>query len=178
MVNFSNWTLDTVREMGTSFSWLEDRRSDWTPIVATTILKIVEGYSVVIVTDDKKQWMQDYIISTINQNDGSKPFLPFYKLSSLTHNSISSREEIELVDDLLSISFNNKFIYFYIGDSNHTNATIAKRNYNSLLWMSNEKLQNSFFLDKNDELLDLKLVELTMLFNKSIEVVLFGDVEI
>lgn len=178
MINFSNWTLDTVRELGSSFSWLENRRADWTPIVASTIVKIIEGYSVVIVTDDKTKWIQDYLISSINCNEGSKPFLPFYKLSSLTSNSIFTKESRELVDDLLSISFNDKFAYFYIGNSNHINASIAKKRYNSLLWMSNEKLQNSFYLDSDDELLDIKLVQMSILFSKSIEVSLFGDVEL
>ncbi len=45
------------------------------------------------------------------------PILPFVSLKSLypSFNEINSKEEISLLEDMVSIAFPNGIIYFYVG---------------------------------------------------------------
>ena len=44
------------------------------------------------------------------------------------------------------------------------------------MWLFDEQAQNSFYLSSSDEMLDIKLLSLYKLFDKSVDVVLFAKV--
>ena len=51
------------------------------------------------------------------------------------------------------------------------------RSDENFLWIMDEEVQNSFKLRSSDVLLDIKLLQLFKLFNKTIDVGLFGEID-
>ena len=174
------WTLESIRAEGSSFSWMEERRYDWVPLIASVLTKIENAYSVVLITDPKREWFEKYIISNINQSNSNRPLLPFVSLSSIYQevDLLKSSSDFELVNNMLSLSFKDEFFYFYIGSSNHQRAQIAKYKEDSFMWIFDEQLSNSITLDSKDKNLDIKLIQLFKLFNKSIDAMLYGEIDI
>lgn len=175
-----NWTLDAIREDSSDFSWMEEFRFDWTPLIKSAISKITEGQTVLIVTDTKREWFSKYIRNAINSSVGNRPFLPIYDLEGCFPNlgSISTTEELELLEDMLDISFPNGYFLWYIGDGNHEYTRLTYRNDENFLWVINEQIPNSLSLRDSDPLLDIKLIQLYKLFAKTTEAVLYGEVEL
>ena len=79
---------------------------------------------------------------------------------------------------MLSLMFQDAYTFFYVGKSNDVKYRIAKRKYDSFLWIIGEQVQNSFYLDLADERLDIKLLELFKLLNRSIDAVLSAEVSL
>lgn len=177
MTDLMKWTLGAIRE-GDGLTWMEDRRIEWSPLFASRIKFLFEGYTFIIITDDDREWFERYFLRNINRKDNSRPILPFVSLRSLypSFAEINSKEEINLLEDMLSIAFPNGFIYFYIGKTSAKISQIAKGKDDSYMWLFDEQAQNSFYLSSNDEILDIKLISLFKLFSKSIDAVLFGKV--
>jgi hypothetical protein len=159
---------------------MEEFRFDWTPLVKSAITKIVEGQTILVVTDSKREWFSKYIRSSINSSIGGRPFLPVYDLEGCFPNlaSINTAEELDLLEDMLDISFPNGYFIWYIGDGKHSYTKLTYRSDDSLLWVTNEQIPNSFVMRDSDPLLDIKLIQLYKLFDKTIEAVLFGEVEL
>ena len=55
---------------------------------------------------------------------------------------------------------------------------LAKRHNDSFMWVLDEHLQDSFYLSSGDDLLDIKLIQLHKLLDKSINAVLFAEVDL
>ena len=83
-----------------------------------------------------------------------------------------------VLEDMLSLSFPAGYTFFYIGKGNDPRAQIAKRKDDSFSWLLDERSQNSFYLDSKDENLDIKLIQLITLFDKSIDSILFSEVDV
>ncbi|MBK1993598.1 hypothetical protein FSE90_04950, partial [Campylobacter novaezeelandiae] len=66
--------------------------------------------------------------------------------------------------------------YFYIGSTTDKKSLIAKSKDDSLLWLFDEQLQNSFYLNSKDKDLDAKLISLFKLFDSSLDAILFSKV--
>lgn len=181
MQEFTNWTVKTIREDKYIGSWMEERKFDWIPIVAKTLINIIEkGKSVLIVTDDDRDWFSQYIFTKINSIKNNRPLLPFYDFKSMIKNThkLTSDDDMELVKDMLDISFPSGYIFWYIGRGQSSKATLPKVSYNSFLWLFDEDAQNSFNLRSNDETLDMKLLQLYRLFDKTLEATLFSQIEV
>ncbi|MDA3052811.1 HobA family DNA replication regulator [Campylobacter sp. JMF_01 NE2] len=172
LYTWSAKTLQNERDM----EWLENRKEHWIPLLATKMRLLYSGYSFVVMCDDERRWFGEYIVSRINDSKNTRPLLPFFEFSSLYNQEITSQEQVALLNDMLSLSFSNGFIYFYIGRGDHAYAKIAKSHEDSYLWLIDEALPNSFQLSENDESLDIKLLQLFKILNKSIDAVLFGEV--
>lgn len=63
-----------------------------------------------------------------------------------------------------------------MGKGNDIRMQIAKRKDDSFMWVFDEHLQNSFYLSSYDDLLDIKLIQLFRLLDKSIDALLFAEV--
>ncbi len=181
MQEFLNWTIDTIREDKLIGSWLEERKYDWTPLISNSVLNILDkGRSVLVITDNQRDWFSHYILSNINSNKNQRPLLPFYDFKTFTNqiNNISSESDIELIKDMLNISFPNGYTFWYIGRSQSDKANIAKISKNSLLWIFDEDIPNSFSLHSNDESLDMKLLQMYRLYNKTLSAALFAQIDV
>jgi hypothetical protein len=180
MQEFTNWTVKTIRDDKLIGSWLEERKFDWIPLIAKMINNIIhKNKTVLILTDENRIWFKRYILNKINSFKNARPLLPFYDFNSCVKiPKINTQEEIDLIKDMLDISFPNGYIFWYIGRGQAKEANLAKISSNSLLWVFDEDIQNSFSLSSKDETLDFKLLQMYRLLNKTIEAVLFADIEV
>lgn len=180
MRDFAQWSLDAIREEGGSLSWLEEQRFDWTTATAHALEQILEGKSIILITDDKRKWLESYILSSINNLSLDRPLLPIVSIDNLFqhYNSISGGEMIDIVDDMISISYKEDYIFWYIGKGNDKRADIAKRRESSYFWIFDEEFQNSFTLKSYDSGLDIKLLQLFKLFDASLNATMFGEVDV
>ncbi len=179
MKDLLTWTLETIRSEDTMMSWLEERRYDWAPIVGSAIAKILEGQSVIVMSDTSNRWFEEYIIRRINRPGLNRPLLPFFSFDAVYPNvdAIKSDQDIELLFDMFSLSYPQGHFFWYIGKADHPMARIAFRNEESLLWVMDEEMTNSFTLRSYDELIDIKLLQLYRLFDKTLSAALFAEVE-
>ena len=105
--------------------------------------------------------------------------LPFYQLTECFPNlqNINSTQEIQLLEDMLDISYPNGYYIWYIGRGDHPYTKLAYRNHDNFLWVLDEEVQNSFALRSLDPLLDIKLLQLYKLFDMTLSATLFGDLD-
>ena len=167
-MNLSNWTLDAIRSSdfdGITMKWLEERRSEWVGLLGLRLRYFLNGASFVLI---------------INKANLARPFLPFISLHSLYPriNEINIKDELALLQDMLSISFPNGYMYFYVGKGSSKLSLIAKSSNNSYMWLFDEQAQNSFYLNSQDNFLDIKLLSLFKLFDKSLNEILLGRVSL
>lgn len=181
MQEFLNWTVDTIREDRLISPWLEEKKFEWAPLVSKNITNILEkNYSVLIITDKERRWFLDYIITNINSNKLNRPFLPFYDFTSFYKqlDSIKSEEDIINIKDMLNISFPNGYCFWYIGKSQDQRATLAKITKSSFLWTFDEERQGSINLKSNDDGLDMKLLQMFRLYNRTLSAALFAEINV
>lgn len=177
MIDFSQWTLDKIRDEYSNIQWLEERRFEWMPLVKNIVKHVTNGHTYIIFSDDERCWLVSYLCQLINKTSNtSRPFLPFINgnlIYSRFIQDIKNNEDTLLFEDMLSLSFPSGYAFFYVGTGANNKATISKRHDNSFLWMIDESIQNSFELESDDKNLDTKLVQLSNLFEQSIEFLLF-----
>ena len=178
MHSFSSWTLEHIRE-GNAMGWMEEKRFEWVPLVASSINRLINAQTLLLITDHDREWFGEYVLKRLNKATFDRPLLPILSLASIFPHvdSIKDSEQMDLLDDMLSLSFPNGYTYFYIGKGNHPRAKIAKSRDDSLKWLFDERAQNSFYMSASDGELDIKLIQLIALFDKSIDAILFGEVD-
>lgn len=161
-------------------SWMEEKRFEWVPLMSSMLRNLLDGQTIIIVTDDDREWFGDYILKTVNAQTKNRPLLPFVSIKTFYPNihQLKTKEEIELLEDMLSQSFPNGHTFFYIGKGNDIKMQIVKRNEESFMWVLDERLQNTFYFSSGDDLLDIKLIQLYRLLDKSINAVLFAEVSL
>ncbi len=178
MKELLGWTLSAIRERN-EYSWLEERRFEWVPLVQNCLSTVLNGSAVIIITDKDRTWFSNYLVKTLNKASKNRPFLPFFSVKSLLPavSSINSNETFEAYTDMLDIVFKS-YIFWYIGRGDDKLASYAKERNDSLLWIFDEQLPNSFYLKSYDEALDSKLVSMASLFDKTIDAVMFSKVKL
>ncbi len=178
--DFSSWTLERIRDEGNSMNWMEERRYDWVPLAATAIDRLVNAQTFLIITDRSREWFSRYILSRLNKHDGDRPLLPIVSLGTVFPHmdKLKDEEQMSILEDMLSLSFPAGYTFFYIGKGSDPRAQIVKRKENSFIWLLDEQMQNSFYLNSKDENLDIKLIQLITLFDKSIDAILFSEVDL
>lgn len=180
MQKLLNWTLETIRKEESGFSWMEEHRYDWAPLVKGAVSKILDGQTVLLLTDDENRWFGKYVTTKINLLQNNRPFLSIYPLITIFPNlsTVTSTKEIELLEDMLDISFPNGYYIWYVGKGDHPYTKLVYRSDENFLWVIDEQVQNSFAFRGNDELRDIKLLQLFKLFNQTIDAALFGDLDL
>lgn len=180
MQDFAQWTLDTIREEGGSLSWLEEQRFDWTTATSQALEQILAGKTIILITDEKRKWLENYILSTLNAASVERPLLPMVSMDCLyTHyNNVDSGEMIDIVEDMISLSYKDDYFFWYIGKGDDKKADIAKRKENSYFWIFDEDFHNAFKLKSYDSNLDIKLLQLCKLYDASLNAAMFGEVDV
>jgi hypothetical protein len=178
MQQLLEWTLAAIRSESSDFSWMEEFRFDWTPLVKNAVSRILEGQTVLILTDSRREWFARYIVGTINRPELRRPFLPLYALEGIFPNlpEMETSQDMELLEDLLEISYPGGWFLWYIGEGNDRHARFAYRNEENFLWLLDEQVPGSFTLRRHDPLLDIKLLQLYKLFDRTLEAALFNEV--
>ncbi len=174
-----NWTLETIRKGGASMSWMEEARFMWIPATSIAMNQIMEGKTIILITDEERAWFSKYITLLLNKAKLNRPMIPIVCIDAIyTHyDQLNSAESIDMLDSMLDMSFNSKYFFWYIGKGDDRRADIAKRANNSYLWLLDEDSHNAFSLRSLDPLLDIKLLQLYGLFDNSLDAVLFGEID-
>ena len=180
MQQLLKWTLETIRADEAMMSWLEEQRFEWTAAAAQAIKQIVDGRTVILVTDHERKWFGHYISSSLNKPSLDRPIIPMVCLDQLYpyYDKITGGEKIDVLTDMLSMSYGEEYFFWYIGKGDDKRADIAKREDSSFLWIMDEDFQNAFPLRSYDKLLDIKLLHLYRVFDKTLNAVLFGEIDI
>ena len=181
MQEFLNWTVDIIREDRLISPWLEEKKYEWTPLVSKNIINLLEkGASIIVLTDKDREWFLEYILTNINSPKLNRPFLPFYDFKSFYKylDTIKSDDDISNVKDMLNISFPNGYCFWYIGRSQDVRAVVPKVSKNSFLWLFDEEQQDAFNLRSSDEALDMKLLQMFRLYNKTVSSALFAEINV
>jgi len=177
MKQLLSWTLDTIREDDTSFSWMEEYRFDWSPLVKSAVSQSIEGKTVLVVTDEKRNWFEKYILANINSLDSGRPLLPFYALKSCFPqiDEMKNIHDFDLLKDMLDISYPSGYYIWYIGKGVHPYSKFLDLETDNFVWVLDEDLSDALTLRESDPLLDIKLLQLYKLFDKTLMAALFGD---
>ena len=180
MSDFAQWSLDAIREEGGCFSWLEEQRFDWTTTTSQALEQILSGKTVILITDEKRKWLETYILDFLNTAQMDRPLLPILSIDSIYkhYNNVSGGEMIDMVEDMISLSYKEDYFFWYIGRGGDKRADIAKRKDTSYFWIFDEDYINAFTLKSYDKLLDIKLLQLYRLFNASLSAAMFGEVDV
>jgi len=178
--DFKEWTLDAIREEGSSFSWLEEQRFDWSTTTAHALEQIINGRTIILITDQSRKWFEQYILSYINTAKQDRPLLPIVSIDSMYqhYDSIRGGDMIDIVEDMISLAHKDDYFFWYIGKGDDKRADIAKRKDNSYFWIFDEDYLNAFNLKSYDKSLDIKLLQLYKLFNASLNGAMFGEVDV
>ncbi|MGD9969718.1 MAG: HobA family DNA replication regulator [Sulfuricurvum sp.] len=161
-------------------SWFEEQRYEWIPPVANAMEQILLGKTVVLITDHDRDWFSSYIVSSLNRRTQERPMIPIVSLDALYphFDYVSGGEALDTLLDMIDITFKGEYFFWYVGRGDDRKADIAKRNANSLLWVMDERFQNALTLRSHDRLIDIKLLQLFGLLDKTLNAVLFGEVNV
>jgi len=179
MPDFAQWSLDAIREEGGSLSWLEEYRFEWSKTTAYALSQILNGKTVIIITDEKRKWLEHYILTSINSIELDRPLVAIVSIDSLYphFNNISGGEMIDFVEDMISQSYKDDYFFWYIGKGDDKRSDLAKRKDESYFWIFDEDFNNAFTMKSYDTSLDIKLLQLFKLFNASLNATMFGEVD-
>ncbi|HIP54208.1 MAG TPA: hypothetical protein EYH11_01905 [Sulfurimonas autotrophica] len=179
MSDFAQWSLDAIREKGGSLSWLEEYRFEWSKTTAYALEQILNGKTIILITDEKRKWFENYILSSINGLLLERPLIPIISIDNIyTHfNNVSGGEIIDIIDDMIALSYKNDYFFWYIGKGDDKRSDIAKRKDESYFWIFDEDFNNAFTLKSYDLDLDIKLLQLYKLFDASLNAAMFGEVD-
>ncbi len=179
MQQFTKWTLETIRNEGAMLNWLEEMRFEWTATISQAVNQIIAGKTVVLITDSDRKWFARYITTAFNRPSMERPMIPMVRLEQMYphYDNITGVEMLDMLDDMLELSFTGDYFFWYIGRGDDRHSDIAKRKDNSLLWLMDEDFQNALRLHSYDPIIDIKLLQLYRLFDTTLNAALFGEVD-
>jgi hypothetical protein len=174
------WMLEAIRAEGAMCNWVEESRFEFTASTMLAVSQIVEGKTIILITDRKRKWFEHYISSTLNQLSRERPLIPVVSLDRIypEFDDMISGEALNMLLDLLELSFGENYFFWYIGKGSDPRSDIAKRSERSCLWLFDEEFGHAMRLRSYDPILDIKLMQLYRLFDLSLNAVLFGEVDV
>jgi len=177
-MDLNQFTLKLIRDK--NMKWMEEKRLEWIPLISNFISQVLDGKSVFLITDYKRRWFSSYVINKLNNFQDFKPsFIPIYDLNSLVPQLEYARtdEHYAMIEDMLNISFNENFIFWYVGVET-SKLKFVRSKPDSFFWIMDMDLHKNFFLKSLDENLDKKLIDLAYLVNESLKAAIFGEIEV
>jgi hypothetical protein len=177
---FLHWLGDTIKQEEFIGPWLDSRKSELLPFFSNTISNVLDGGTIIVITDSDREWFLNYIITSINHKYQNRPMLPFIDLKALVAdiNKIDTDIDIEYLKDYLDIFLPNGYQFLYIGKAQDKRIKLAKAKDNSFMIAFDDDLPQSFYLSSVDKSLDIKLMQIFKLFNITIDEALFGNIDI
>jgi len=177
--DFAQWSLDAIREEGACLSWLEEQRFEWSKTTAYALEQILAGKTIILIVDESRKWLENYILTSINSISLDRPLIPIISIDSIYahYNNVSGGEMIDIIDDMIGLSYKNDYFFWYIGKGDDKRGDIAKRKDESYFWIFDEDFNNAFTLKSYDVGLDIKLLQLYRLFDASLNATMFGEVD-
>jgi len=176
-MDLNRFIMDLIRKK--NYKWMEERRLDFVPLLSVFLNQVIDAKTVLIVTDEKRKWYGDYLLSKLNNFNEFKPqFFPFYMLESIVPQIKEAKhpEQYDMIEDMLNVSFND-YIFWYIGQETPL-LKFARKKPHSFYWIMDNDLSKNFYLKSTDVFLDNKLLNLADLVNESLNAAIFAEVEI
>lgn len=175
--NLTDWTLNYIRS-NSYLDWLDERKFEWVSVVQDFAQRVIDATNIIVFTDSKRLWFKEYLRQTLNSKEQLRPFLPVFFLDEFTAQieQFSFAEDYDLFIDMLDLSYKKNYIFWYIGNTKENTFNLSRKKDDTFLWVMDEEISNSFFMRSNDELLDIKLVQLAKMLNKTIDAFLFGEI--
>ncbi len=176
-MDLNRFIIDLIRKK--NYKWMEERRLDFVPLLSVFLTQILDGKSVIVITDEKRKWYGEYLINKINNFSEFKPqFFPFYILENIVPQITMAKhpEDFDMIEDMLNVSFND-YIFWYIGQETPV-LKFARRKPESFFWIMDNDLSKNFYLKSTDTYLDNKLLHLADMVNESLNAAVFGEVDI
>jgi thioredoxin-related protein len=176
-MDLNRFIIDLIRK--NSIKWMEERRLDFVPLLSEFLANLIDGKTILIVTDEEREWYCEYLINKINNFNEFKPsFIPVFNLLKIVPQIKIARhpEQFDMIEDMLNIAY-EEYIFWYIGKETPL-LKFARRKENSFYWIMDNDLSRNFYLKSLDANLDKKLLDLAFIVNESIKAVIFGEVEI
>jgi len=176
-----SWTKESVKKDNSLNSWFTERIYEWVPLCDEAISDLMQGTPFLVVTDRQRDWFNYYIINNINSIQNNRPFVPVYSLMNFIPYSHKTDkiEHLDMIEDMLDITFKENYRYWYIGKEDSNIYRLVQRKEKSFIWLfDKESGGDTFFLKSYTENLDHQLMSLFKLFNQTITVSMFGDIEI
>lgn len=166
---------------GIMSGWLYEWRLDIVPLFRQTLRHIIDGGSLILLTDAQHEWLGSYITQHINPPNKTRPFFPVYELSSLgfmIDKSLRDSEDkaFSMIINMLNLSF-KKYSFWYIGRRNPRAEFVLLQNY-SFVWLIDENLPKTFNFSSSDELIDYKLLQMYRLFENALCASVFGQISL
>ncbi|WP_457560864.1 HobA family DNA replication regulator [Caminibacter sp.] len=176
-MDLNRFIIDLIRK--NSIKWMEERRLDFVPLLSEFLAHLIDGKTILIITDEEREWYSEYLIKKINNFNEFKPsFIPVFDLSKIVPQIKMARhpEQFDMIEDMLNIAY-EEYIFWYIGKETNL-LKFARRKDNSFYWIMDNDLSRNFYLKSLDVNLDKKLLDLAFIVNESIKAVIFGEIEI
>jgi hypothetical protein len=179
-MNLLEWTKETIKKEKSLNSWFSERVYEWVPLCDEAISTLMKGVPFLVVSDRERDWFIHYIINNVNRVSNNRPFVPIFSLMNFIPYSHKTDkvEYLDMVEDMLDITFRGDYRYWYIGKEDSNIYRLVSRKKNSFVWLFDRESENTFFLKSYTDNLDQQLVSLFKLFNKTITVSMFGEIEI
>ena len=176
-MDLNRFIIDLIRK--NSIKWMEERRLDFVPLLSEFLAHLIDGKTILIITDDERECYGEYLINKINNFNEFKPsFIPVFSLTKIVPQIKFARhpEQFDMIEDMLNIAY-EEYIFWYIGKETPL-LKFSRRKDNSFYWIMDNDLSRNFYLKSLDSNLDKKLLDLAFIVNESIKAVIFGEVEI
>ncbi len=77
MTDFIKWSLEAIRDEGSLMSWMEERRVEWAPLLASRVKYLFEGVTFIGISDEERDWFESYFLRNINRRDNARPDTSF-----------------------------------------------------------------------------------------------------
>lgn len=84
MQEFLKWTLDTIRQDDSMMSWMEEKRFEWVPLTASMLKNLLEGQTIILISDSEREWFSKYTLRAINNKNKNRPLLSFVSLKTFS----------------------------------------------------------------------------------------------
>ncbi|MFA6760773.1 MAG: HobA family DNA replication regulator [Sulfuricurvum sp.] len=180
MQEFAQWSLDAIREESGSLSWLEESRFLWTTSTSQALGQLLDAKTIILITDEKREWFGQYMIEHINSSRVERPLIAVVKIESFFPHfcSVVQKSTLDALENMLDLAFKGEYFFFYVGKGDDRRAEIAKRRDSSYMWLFDEEYLNAFSLKSYDKELDIKLLQLFRLLDRSIDATIYGEVEL
>jgi hypothetical protein len=180
-LNLLEWTKDTIKKDKSLNTWFLERVYEWVPLCDDSMNQLMEGTPFLVVSDRERDWFVHYIINNINKVSNNRPFVPVYSLMNFIPYSHKTDkiEYLDMIEDMLDITFKGNYRFWYIGKEDSNIYRLVQRKEKSFVWLfDKESGGDTFFLKSYTDSLDQQLVSLFKLFNQTVTVSMFGEIEL
>ena len=170
--DFRSWLLETMRleykKWANDREWLEIDRALFADTMLGAIKHIVRGGTLLLATDERREWFGTYALSRFYYSGTHRPLLPIFSLNRLLGTELSiQKSSIDNISNMLDIAYGD-YMFWYVGQPESKLADLCISKEYGLFWVLGGGIKGAFSLNPSDEFLDYKLIEMLKLFEAAI----------